>query len=301
METVEDQGGDAIQFLVGQGQVLTASRDILASCSPVFHAMCLGPLAEAGPVEVPDVSPTALEQLLRRAATGEPVLPSSIDEGCELLYAAKKYLVDDVASTCRDIIGEWVGPHDACRVLEFAESVDELALAETCLELIRRRAREVLKEESFSEVGRTMLGRVLDDGRLEVDSEVDVIEAANRWAEGACKRRGLPTTGPNRRAVLGSLFGKLRFLSLRGTELFPSVTERDLLTLDEFHAVLERSARVCGDPWRPLPGLCAVVERRGARRGPSEFSYAGLSRCPMCGSPLADLRTRERCFRCRIN
>lgn len=46
-------------------QEFRAHRILLAACSPVFEAMCFGPLAEKGAIQIPDLEPKAFQALLQ--------------------------------------------------------------------------------------------------------------------------------------------------------------------------------------------------------------------------------------------
>nr|CAD7573711.1 unnamed protein product [Timema californicum] len=287
-----------IEFIVGAAGhrgILSAHRTILSRASPVFNAMCFGPLAERTLVSIPDI-PLRAFRLLLDHVYGRQIGLLSVASSLELLYAAKKYLLEELISLCREhLFNVGLRPGNVCAVYEGVENLDEDTLSRACEEVIRRQTSEVLVEASFPNVSRSTLDFILGNSRLGVRSELEVLGGVLRWAERECDRQGIEADPRNQRKVLGASFAKIRFLSLKGGEFFGSEAARRLLTGDEFHEVFKNliARGSCAVP----PGICPEYDTRG-RGGVEEFSYARLSACPACGVRLLDsgaitVRSRE--------
>ncbi|KAG8297227.1 hypothetical protein J6590_038831 [Homalodisca vitripennis] len=125
------------QFLVGDGQhkkKFSTHKMILSMSSPVFEAMFYGGLAEENdPIEIPDVQPEAFTAMLEYIYTDEINL-TTIEQACELCYAAKKYMLPFLVNQCMSYIWKDVKYPMACRAYEFAKLFDEAHLMIRCME-----------------------------------------------------------------------------------------------------------------------------------------------------------------------
>ncbi|XP_026325114.1 uncharacterized protein LOC113234075 isoform X2 [Hyposmocoma kahamanoa] len=178
-------------FLVGTEPhqvVVSGHKLILAMASPVFEAMFYGGMAERNdPIPILDVQPEAFKALLEYIYT-DNINICSFDKACELCYGAKKYMLPHLVKECTRYLWSDLYPRNACRAYEFARLFEENVLMEKCLQIISTNTKEVLNDSSFLEVELNTVITVFSLDHLNVDSELDLFEAAVRYAKGHDKR-----------------------------------------------------------------------------------------------------------------
>ncbi|XP_046961597.1 uncharacterized protein LOC124531166 [Vanessa cardui] len=178
-------------FLVGTEPnqvVLAGHKLILAMASPVFEAMFYGGMAERNEsIPIVDVQIDAFKALLEYIYTGN-INISSFDKACELCYGAKKYMLPHLVKECTRYLWSDLYPRNACRAYEFARLFEENVLMEKCIQIISTNTKEVLNDSSFEEVELNTVITVFSLDHLNVDSELDLFEAAVRYAKALEKR-----------------------------------------------------------------------------------------------------------------
>ncbi|KAL0894394.1 hypothetical protein ABMA27_013014 [Loxostege sticticalis] len=178
-------------FLVGTepNQVIVPGHKlILAMASPVFEAMFFGGMAERNdPIPILDVQPEAFKALLEYIYT-DNINISSFDKACELCYGAKKYMLPHLVKECTRYLWSDLYPRNACRAYEFARLFEENVLMDKCIQIISTNTKEVLNDSSFEEVELNTVITVFSLDHLNVDSELDLFEAAARYAKAQGKR-----------------------------------------------------------------------------------------------------------------
>ncbi|XP_034235861.1 kelch-like protein 6 [Thrips palmi] len=222
-------------FLVGESdskQEFRAHRIILAACSPVFEAMCFGPLAEKGSISIPDMEPKAFQALLQYVYT-DNVQFTSVEEACDVLYAAKKYMILNLCQMCHLYLKRNMQAKDVVAVYEFAKLLEEEALYEPCLLMLRKYALEVLNDATHHLSPSTVMELLASDALN--GCECCLIEGALSWAIRECEERGLEPSIENQRFMLTncSAWHQLRFLTL-SQQQFMRISQIDgLLTQEE--------------------------------------------------------------------
>ncbi|XP_026674928.1 BTB/POZ domain-containing protein 6-B-like isoform X2 [Ceratina calcarata] len=230
------------RFVVGQvshQQILKGHKLLLAMSSPVFEAMFFGNLAEKNDlIPIRDVQPEAFKALLEYIYT-DGVDLSSFELACELCYCAKKYMLPALVKECTRYLWSDVSPEKACRAYEFAKLFEEPVLMEKCLQIICTKTAQVLEEPSWEEVELGTLLTVLDQEELQINSEIDLFMAVERWAKAECTRKSLdPSDGKSLKSVIGNALSKIRFLNLSHKEFAEGLGASLLLTQDEAFAIL---------------------------------------------------------------
>ncbi|XP_045511046.1 uncharacterized protein LOC123705968 isoform X1 [Colias croceus] len=173
-------------FLVGSEpnqEVIAGHKLILAMASPVFEAMFYGGMPERNdPIPILDVQIDAFKDLLEYIYTGNINL-CSFDKACELCYGAKKYMLPHLVKECTRYLWSDLYPRNACRAYEFARLFDENVLMEKCLQIISTNTKEVLNDSSFEEVELNTVITVFSLDHLNIDSEMDLFNAAVRYSK----------------------------------------------------------------------------------------------------------------------
>ncbi|EDX02985.1 uncharacterized protein LOC6526060 [Drosophila yakuba] len=172
-------------FLVGSApaqRLIAGHKLLLAMASPVFERMFYGNLPDkTDPIVIPDVQPEAFEALLEYIYT-DRITIGSFDKACELCYVAKKYMLPHVVTRCTHFLWADLSPKNACRAYEFAKLFDEPRLMQSSMDLIAANTREVLSDPSFLDIEISTLMAILDQNRLNIDSELDLFNCLLKFA-----------------------------------------------------------------------------------------------------------------------
>lgn len=281
------------KFIVGQEpyqETLKGHKLFLAMSSPVFEVMFYGGMAEKNdPIQIRDVHPDAFKALLEYIYTDRVSL-NSFELTCELCYCAKKYMLPSLMEECKQYLGLDLSPKKACRAYEFAKFFEEPMLMEKCLQMIRTRTKEVLEEPNWEEVELGTVITVLEEDSLEINSELELFTAVERWAKAECTRKSLdPTDGKCLKSVLGNALSKIRFLTLTPQEFAESPGMSPLLTQQEAFAIVMNI--LCKENKAPLPeGFSSDTRNRAAlvKALPGQ-----LSNCPIKGVSISYYNTFE--------
>ncbi|XP_048487436.1 uncharacterized protein LOC105381817 [Plutella xylostella] len=186
-------------FLVGSEPhqvAVTGHKMILAMASPVFEAMFFGGMAERNePIQILDVQPDAFKALLEYIYT-DNINISSFDKACELCYGAKKYMLPHLVKECTRYLWSDLYPRNACRAYEFARLFEENVLMDKCIQIISMNTKDVLNDSSFEEAELNTVITVFSLDHLNVDSELDLFEAAVRYSKAQDKRTGERSVSP---------------------------------------------------------------------------------------------------------
>ncbi|KAK3933417.1 BTB/POZ domain-containing protein 6-A [Frankliniella fusca] len=228
-------------FLVGEGQCkqeFRAHRILLAACSPVFEAMCFGPLAEKSDILIPDLEPKAFQVLLQYVYT-DSVQFSSVEEACNVLYAAKKYLISNLSQLCHSYVKRNMQAKDVVTVYEYAKLLGEDALYEPCLLMLKKYAVEVLNDATHH-LSSSSVVELLGSDAIN-GCECCLIEGALSWAKRECEEQGVLATVTNQRLILEDCcaWRQLRFLTLSPQQFNRICEIEGLLTREEVAFIKE--------------------------------------------------------------
>lgn len=175
-------------FLVGSEnnqQTLACHKIILAMASPVFETMFFGSFnsgSKDDPILISDVQADAFKALLEYMYT-DKININNVDKAFDLCYAAKKYMLPYVVDNCTKFLWSVLCPKNACRAYEFAKLFEEPSLQEKCLQIICTKTMDVINDISFEEVELSTIITILDQDALNVDNELNLFIAINRYAE----------------------------------------------------------------------------------------------------------------------
>ncbi|KAH8270731.1 hypothetical protein KR044_012686 [Drosophila immigrans] len=189
------------RFLVGtppNQRIISGHKLLLAMASPVFERMFYGNLPDkTDPIIIPDVQPEAFEAMLDYIYT-DRITIGSFDKACELCYVAKKYMLPHVVTRCTHFLWADLSPKNACRAYEFAKLFDEPRLMQSSMDLIAANTREVLSDPSFLDIEVSTLMAILDQHRLNIDSELDLFNCLLKFASerGILNEPGVEETLP---------------------------------------------------------------------------------------------------------
>lgn len=151
--------------------------------SPVFEAMFYGSFNQKDdPILISDVQADAFKALLEYMYT-DKININTVDKAFDLCYAAKKYMLPYVVDNCTKFLWSDLCAKNACRAYEFARLFEEPTLQEKCLQIICTKTMDVIGDPSFEEVELSTITTILDQDALNVDNELNLFFAINRFAE----------------------------------------------------------------------------------------------------------------------
>lgn len=151
--------------------------------SPVFETMFFGSFNQKDdPILISDVQADAFKALLEYMYT-DKININNVDKAFDLCYAAKKYMLPFVVDQCTKFLWSDLCPKNACRAYEFAKLFEEPSLQEKCLQIICTKTMDVIGDPSFEEVELSTIITILDQDALNVDNELNLFFAINRFAE----------------------------------------------------------------------------------------------------------------------
>lgn len=132
------------------------------------------------------------------------------DNVTHILYAARKYGLSKVTLECRSFLEKNISPDNVCIIAENAHIFDEDELFNTCLDYIVKHAFECIKSESFTQLCRSCVKKIIERDDLPLDED-HILECMSNWAKKECNHRGVESTEENQRVALGDLFYLIRF------------------------------------------------------------------------------------------
>ncbi|ROT79079.1 putative bpb/poz domain containing protein [Penaeus vannamei] len=267
-----EDGSDVILMVGDEGyrERVPAHSWVLAAGNQYFRAMFQGPLADRHKktYDIPN-DPKGFQNLLKWLYRHECGI-QSIDSALITLQVAIQYLCPELAELCVEYIGKHLTVGNVLKVLQYtwrycpsqqcsdqsqANLDPSTAPSAPSLEALEGNSRPETnsygandpKPHSTSTTPSTL---ILKRSTLNVPNELKVFQALQRWSTAECKRRMLPLTPDNRRAVLGNLLYHVRFLCMNNEQLQQTTS---LLTADEFNYL---AARISGhNPVKVPPTL----------------------------------------------
>ncbi|KAL5966630.1 BTB and MATH domain-containing protein 43, partial [Taenia solium] len=146
-------GGNGEGFVLRQ---FKAHKAILAARSPVFAAMFEHGMAEsrANRVNITDVEPDILGEVLRFIYTGRVVGLDNPVMAQELLAAADKYQLERLKAMCEEELVEHLTVEAACDILSLADIHSAEQLKAHTLDFIMLHAQEVCETEGYERLVR---------------------------------------------------------------------------------------------------------------------------------------------------
>uniref|UniRef100_A0AAY4E892 BTB domain-containing protein n=1 Tax=Denticeps clupeoides TaxID=299321 RepID=A0AAY4E892_9TELE len=158
-------------------------RVLLAAVSPYFRAMFTSPLVESRLTEIrlEEVTPSVMGTVIQFVYTGEAGL--SLDTAEDLFVVAHRLQVVPLQDLCSRFLFEHLSVENCLGMYSLARSHHDQLLLRASLRLVAQHFPRVARQRDFLLLDPGTLGSLLESDRLGVDSEVEVYDAARRWAE----------------------------------------------------------------------------------------------------------------------
>ena len=150
-----------------------------------------------------------------------------------VLYAAKKYQLDGLIAECENYLQTAIDVNNACSMYNQSAFYEMDILQATCLDYICMNANDVFDNDDFLKLTPQSLLEILSAGGLGVEEELDVFNAALKWASHHCKKKGFEPTASNMRAWLGEGLFRIRLPIIPVAEFTKSVIPTGILNQDE--------------------------------------------------------------------
>lgn len=209
--------------------LVPAHKNLLSTCSPVFHAMFFSDLKEMGNIEMIDASINGFKDFLAIFYMDE--IKITDQNVAELAYLYDKYDVPSGLQMCEEFLLENTKSNDLCTHFQLATTFNLLKLQEYCAKKIGIHAVDVFKSDAFMKSSSKMLESILQLNN-HICTANDIFVACIAWAKMACEQDETDET--ELRRVLGNIFYLIPFTGMKLDE-FLNVTSSNpnLFTFDE--------------------------------------------------------------------
>ncbi|XP_013413752.1 kelch-like protein 20 [Lingula anatina] len=183
-----------VVIIVGQRKIF-AHRVVLSACSPYFHAMFTGELAESRQTEVTirDIDENAMEMLVDFCYTSSITVEESNVQ--TLLPAACLLQLAEIQDVCCEFLKRQLDPSNCLGIRAFADTHACRDLLRIADKFTQHNFQEVMESEEFLLLPLNQLVDIISSDELNVRSEEQVYSAVMGWVKHNIQERkgNLPT------------------------------------------------------------------------------------------------------------
>lgn len=155
-----------------------------------------------------------------------------------ILYAAEKYLIQNVKELCEDFLKTVIDIENAISLLDTSHMFNMSGLKSLSTKFISENTTKCLKIEKSEMVSADCLKSILEIDKTDA-SEHKLFKFAIRWAENVCRTNNMCVYDGNIRQVLGDLIFLLHFPAMNAEYFSKNVSTRNILTKEEIIAVFQ--------------------------------------------------------------
>lgn len=194
-------------------RIFKAHRLILGISSPVFEAMLYGPLSSNKDIDITDILPDTFQLVLNYIYT-DKVEITCIEQAFELLYSARKYMLEHLSQICVSFIQTNISIDNVIDIVNYPDYMQDEQLIKYSLNLVCVHADYLLKEKK-NFITHPCMKAILENNQINM-SEKDLIKHVFGWSFNCCEQLNIPATMENRLSLLKNkgIFQLLRFLTL---------------------------------------------------------------------------------------
>ncbi|XP_037035000.1 BTB/POZ domain-containing protein 6-A-like [Bradysia coprophila] len=223
-------------FLCGNNEMeerIPAHKILLAASTDVFDTMFYGPLREGDEIKIDDATPDGFRQFLRYFYfNGMELSLEFIDE---VMYLAKKYLVDSYFAECSQFLSLQT---EAKGILIAYKQSIRFGLSKLKTEMensIEDYSNRIFHSEYFAAIDRDFLKQIIEIPRFRIANSELIFDACIWWAQAACKRANTDIlVMQNLRDQLGDCFQRIEFSAMKRNKIAECVEKfGDLFTAQE--------------------------------------------------------------------
>ncbi|XP_041360726.1 BTB/POZ domain-containing protein 2-like [Gigantopelta aegis] len=276
-----------VTFRVGSTrEIIQAHKFMLISRSHVFAAMFIGPMAEMGEVDIPDVDATIFNLFLRFVYTDDVTVDS--DTVMHLLYLAKKYSTGKLEDVCLAFLETSLTAENVCTILEQANFFNEDELHDKSMTYILENGKSTLESRDFVKLSQTSVLDVVKSDDLQAD-EKEVFQAAFEWAKHQCEQKHVAINTETLRTQLGDIVQQIRF-PLLDKEFFVQTVHPSGMLTDKEQLVFHNHAACNTLPVAPFSDKPRNIKNK--------VSASFL--CESCGNTSTNHNNSWMCIHCNV-
>lgn len=229
-------------FFMCCNERIPAHKLLLAGCSEGFSKMFYGPLYEASEVLIVDVSPNGFRQFLRYFYFNE--LQLTLESIAEVMYLAKKYLLDSCFADCCKFLSEQEEVEGILIGYELSILFGLTELLELMKKSIKSRECVIFESEYFANIDRQLLKQIIQMPVLRIQKAKSIFDGCVFWAQAACKRVNINAeVMHNIRDKLGDCFQHIEFSAMSLSEVTKCVENYgDLFTSQELKGIVSMTS-----------------------------------------------------------
>lgn len=167
-----------------------AHKLVLTTGSNVFRTMFYGSIPEGDEVKIKDVTIAAFQEFLAFFYMEDVTL--TLENIEEVIYSIKKYGIERCLKHCVEFLIKKLENDNVCFGYRLAIVFDLDDLKYFCERKISANVEDVIKTECFLNSEWNVFNQILKLDSL-VCKEAQVFDAAMKWAENSCEKKGLAT------------------------------------------------------------------------------------------------------------
>ncbi|KAL3099988.1 hypothetical protein niasHS_001914 [Heterodera schachtii] len=154
-----------------------------------------------------------------------------------VLFAAKKYKIIGLINACVAFpISQF---SNVFKIIAEARVLD-MDFAQCCLQYIDENAHSLFLSENFLQIDNEFLTEILSRDQLKTKGgELEIWQAALRWADAQCRRNGTECSAEKRRAALGQALFEIRFPLIKKEDFTLIIVPSGVLTSEEVNSVYQ--------------------------------------------------------------
>lgn len=208
-------------FICGEGdecrERIPAHKFILATFSEAFETMFYGSLPESREIQIPDASPLGFRTFLRYFYFDEYML--NIDVIGEVIYLAKKYLVNEYLNVCCEFLKRKTTAKNILIGYELAIHFDLFELKKVLEWKIFFENNSVFGSTYICNITRDLLKHILQISWLKCSAK-EMFDACMAWTSEACRQKNLDANVMQHcREQLGDCFKDIEFGAMNRKEI----------------------------------------------------------------------------------
>lgn len=157
-------------------------------------------------------------------------------------------------------------PENVFTTHEDASFLEMKNIQDYCLRYVSRNARKIFHSKSFTKASRDTFQDILKLDLMNIESEMEVIEALWMWGEEQCKENGIKCSVENVRNCTKAFLKHVRFFALTMDELVNILEKCQILDTSEEMALLWNVAMPrARRPIKVPPNICTESRTRFVR------------------------------------